>query len=95
MKIDCRLKTNFEHEFNRLCSNQLHNSFNTLNDDLSGDYESKCKNCPMCNSSICNNDELNIEDVEILQKWSDENNFNNIIKKDTDIYKFEDEQESD
>lgn len=71
--FDCRWKADFEHELNRLCSSQLHNSFNTLNNDLSGEYESKCKSCPMCNSSICNNDELSIKDVEILQKWSDEN----------------------
>lgn len=69
--FDCRKKIDFEHELNRLCSSQLHNSLSALNNDLSGEYELKCNNCPMCNSSICNNDELSIEDVEILQKWSD------------------------
>lgn len=70
---DCRLKVDFEHELNRLCSSQLHNSLISLGTDLSGDYELKCKGCPMCDSQICNKDEVSVIDIEILQKWSDEN----------------------
>lgn len=76
MVFNCRLKNDFEHELNRLCSNQLHKSLKALKDDLSGEYCVKCNGCPMDNSQICNEDEISIEDVEKLQKWSDKNNIN-------------------